>query len=60
MNMFTKSKFEAEANEFAADLIYKGDIFTIESNSMDISFKFQKNIFRINERLLQIIITRMY
>lgn len=38
MSMLTKSKFEAEANSFAADLIYKGDIFSMESNSMRISF----------------------
>lgn len=39
MSMFTQKKFEDEANSFAADLIYKGDIFTIESNSKKISFE---------------------
>lgn len=38
MTIFTQKKFEEEANSFAADLIYKGDIFTIESNSTKISF----------------------
>jgi hypothetical protein len=37
--MSTQEKLELEANAFAADLIFKGDIFTIESNSMDISFE---------------------
>jgi len=39
MSPSTKLQYEMEANAFAADLIYKGDIFTIESNSMNISFE---------------------
>jgi len=38
MSLLQRSPLEQEANEFAADLIYKGDIFTMESNSMPISF----------------------
>lgn len=39
MSSFPKLTYEAEANAFAADLIYKGDIFTTESNSMEVSFE---------------------
>jgi len=39
MSYSTKSELEIEANRFAADLIYKGNIFTVESNSMPLSFQ---------------------
>lgn len=47
MTRFAKSDLELEANAFAADLIYKGDIFTIESNSVEISFE---SIIELAER----------
>lgn len=38
MSPATKNDLEMEANLFAADLIYKGNQFSIESNSVEISF----------------------
>lgn len=44
MSPATKNDLEMEANVFAADLIYKGNQFSIESNSVEISFNSVANL----------------
>lgn len=39
MSPYVKVQYELEANAFAADLIYKGGIFTEESNSVETTFE---------------------
>ena len=39
MSSWTRLAFEKEANEFAADLLFKGEIFAVDAAGLDISVK---------------------